>query len=306
MNNLKYTTFITTTDFNNMYYIGAHQTYNIYDNYLGSGKLIKRSIKKYGKSKFSKLVAGVWRSKEIMFLMESVIVDSEVVSDKLSYNLKIGGQGGNEDQIKIDIDNLKELLKTMQVSDVSRSLGVTPHTIWKRIKDYDLDYLTHTDKYSPIDVEWLSEELKTKSIPQISRDGNISQKRLRTLIKKEGISTKRINSFKGLRDGMDVKWLQNELITKSSKMIAVELGITYKMMMEIVLFHSLKNIQVFSIVVDPLYLINECETKTYKEVSKSLGISEDIVGRMYFYFRDSLLSLQYQLVTNRTAKKRYL
>lgn len=50
----KYYIIYKTKSFNNMQYIWWHATNDLNDNYLGSGKLLKRAIKKYGKDKFSR------------------------------------------------------------------------------------------------------------------------------------------------------------------------------------------------------------------------------------------------------------
>lgn len=77
------------------YYIGCHQTDNINDGYLGSGKYLKRAIKKFGRDCFQKEILYVFDSKERMFEKERLLVNESVVRDNLSYNLKIGGSGGN-------------------------------------------------------------------------------------------------------------------------------------------------------------------------------------------------------------------
>jgi|688.fasta_scaffold720368_1 hypothetical protein len=80
---------------NKKYYIGCHQTLDINDNYLGSGKHLKRAIKKYGKENFKFEILHILNSKEEMFNMEQHIVNESLVKDPMSYNLKIGGSGGN-------------------------------------------------------------------------------------------------------------------------------------------------------------------------------------------------------------------
>jgi len=44
-----YNVYITTNKINNRFYIGTHVSENPLDAYLGSGKLLIKAIKKYGK-----------------------------------------------------------------------------------------------------------------------------------------------------------------------------------------------------------------------------------------------------------------
>lgn len=86
-----YTVYKTTNKVNGKFYIGAHKTEDLHDQYLGSGVALKRAIIKYGVSNFSKVILYVFDTPEDMFLMESKLVDH---LDSNSYNLVPGGKGG--------------------------------------------------------------------------------------------------------------------------------------------------------------------------------------------------------------------
>lgn len=83
-----------TNNVNNKIYIGKHQTENKDDDYMGSGKIIKRAIEKYGIDKFTKEILYECNSLEEMNEKEAEIVDEEFVARLDTYNIKLGGQGG--------------------------------------------------------------------------------------------------------------------------------------------------------------------------------------------------------------------
>lgn len=89
-----YTIYKITNNINGKIYIGAHQTENLNDNYMGSGYLIRYAIKKYGISSFTKETLFTFESKQDMFDKEREIVNEQFVSDKTNYNIKIGGNDG--------------------------------------------------------------------------------------------------------------------------------------------------------------------------------------------------------------------
>jgi len=85
-----YTIYKITNILNGKYYIGKHQTENLDDGYMGSGKLICRSVKKHGKENFKKEILFIFDNEEEMNVKEAEIV---VVSEE-TYNLCEGGKGG--------------------------------------------------------------------------------------------------------------------------------------------------------------------------------------------------------------------
>lgn len=83
-----------TNIINSKIYIGAHSTDDINDGYLGSGKLIKDAIKKYGKENFKKDILYIFNTPEEMFNMEKEIVTENFIKNKNVYNIVTGGFGG--------------------------------------------------------------------------------------------------------------------------------------------------------------------------------------------------------------------
>ena len=85
-----YTIYKITNKINNKFYIGMHKTDKLDDGYMGSGKLINRAIKKYGKENFTKEILHVFDNEEEMKNKEKELV----VLNEMSYNLCDGGKGG--------------------------------------------------------------------------------------------------------------------------------------------------------------------------------------------------------------------
>ena len=82
---------------NNKFYIGVRQSIiePTLDNYIGSGKRLKDSIKCHGKHNFKKEILHLFNSKEEMFTMEAEIVNEEFLKRDDVYNLCLGGLGGD-------------------------------------------------------------------------------------------------------------------------------------------------------------------------------------------------------------------
>lgn len=89
-----YTIYKTVNLINGKMYIGKHATENIGDDYLGSGLLLKKSIRKYGKENFKKEILYVFDNEEEMNRKEIEILNEHILKDDSYYNIAAGGQGG--------------------------------------------------------------------------------------------------------------------------------------------------------------------------------------------------------------------
>ena len=85
-----YTIYKITNKINEKFYIGMHQTGNVDDGYMGSGKRIKAAIKKYGVGSFTKEILHIFDNEKDMKNKEKELV----VINEMSYNLCEGGKGG--------------------------------------------------------------------------------------------------------------------------------------------------------------------------------------------------------------------
>ena len=112
-----YTVYKTTNLVNGKFYIGVHKTNNPHDDYLGSGKLLKRAIEKYGVENFKKEIVALAEDADTAFLKEAELVTREMVDSDLCYNLKLGGEGG------FDYINSKEGLNNTSTTSENKRIG---------------------------------------------------------------------------------------------------------------------------------------------------------------------------------------
>jgi group I intron endonuclease len=122
LNNKKKYHFIykTTNLLNNKYYIGMHSTNNIDDNYVGSGKLLRYSIRKYGKHNFKCDILEYFDSREELVLKEKELVNQQILKDRSCLNLREGGSGGRrftKKEYKLGIVNASNKNKWLWEND---------------------------------------------------------------------------------------------------------------------------------------------------------------------------------------------
>jgi len=83
---------------NGHFYLGVHSTDKLADGYMGSGDLIKRAIKSYGKENFELTPLKFFKTRKELMDFEREIVNERFLEhyNGICYNLKKGGEGGRE------------------------------------------------------------------------------------------------------------------------------------------------------------------------------------------------------------------
>ena len=70
-----------TNTINGNFYYGVHNTTNLNDGYMGSGKLLKMAYKKYGIENFKKEIVKFFDTMDEAFSYEHEIVNEELIKD---------------------------------------------------------------------------------------------------------------------------------------------------------------------------------------------------------------------------------
>lgn len=88
---MKNIVYITTNLINKKQYVGSHKTNNIDDNYLGSGKIIVKSIKKYGKENFKRKILKECETIEEARKLEETYIKQYNTLNPNGYNISPNG-----------------------------------------------------------------------------------------------------------------------------------------------------------------------------------------------------------------------
>jgi len=80
---------------NNHFYYGVHNTNNLNDGYMGSGKRLHYAYKKYGIENFEKKILKFFNTSKEAFEYEAEVVNEELIKNNECYNIQLGGKGWN-------------------------------------------------------------------------------------------------------------------------------------------------------------------------------------------------------------------
>jgi hypothetical protein len=100
-----------------------HSTNNLNDGYLGSGKKLRYSIRKYGKENFKIEILEFYDNRDELIKAEIDLITSNLINETLCMNLRVGGSGGFKDEehqmkcSKAGNDRLNEKRKDIDFKD---------------------------------------------------------------------------------------------------------------------------------------------------------------------------------------------
>lgn len=129
-----YTVYLITNKKNGRWYIGKHQTKDLDDGYMGSGKLIIAAIEKYGLEQFEKKILYVFETEEEMNDKEKELVTEEFCKSDVSYNLCPGGHGGFgyiRSHPKFKEWQLKAATKSGEIA--KKKMGIREFKFWSMV-----------------------------------------------------------------------------------------------------------------------------------------------------------------------------
>jgi len=91
-----------------------HRTKFLDDGYMGSGKLLKAAIKKYGKENFQKEILEIFDNEEDMISKETELVTDEFVLSENNYNIMPGGKFGSLERNNLTFKSRKHSKDTIE------------------------------------------------------------------------------------------------------------------------------------------------------------------------------------------------
>lgn len=142
---LYYIIYKTTCLVTNRYYIGMHACNSLDDGYLGSGKILQRSIRKYGIGSHKREIISFEIDYRSLQNKEREIVTEEMIKDPLCLNIKPGGWGWGKSFV-FSTEVLKKMRENKQTQEFRDSQRTKAIEIWEDQHYRDKFYSTVTSQ----------------------------------------------------------------------------------------------------------------------------------------------------------------
>jgi group I intron endonuclease len=150
----------TTNLINGKIYIGQNQTED--SSYLGSGKLIKRAIKKNGRNNFKREVIEICNIKEELDRQEKYWIEKlQSRNPDIGYNLHEGGEGGNRNKVELSQATKNKMSKSKKGKSWGHHTEKTKYIISQKRKGIS---------FSEEHKKHISEKRKLRKISQQTRE----------------------------------------------------------------------------------------------------------------------------------------
>lgn len=204
-----YTIYKIINTLNGKIYIGKHQTKDLNDDYMGSGKHLIHSHKKYGIENFKKEILFVFDSEEEMNFKEAELVTEEFCLREDTYNLCPGGKGGwgyinqkGMNRTRWHKENNKTHMRIMNQKGISAR-----NELLKNDEEY-------AKKYSKIRSDTTKKQIAEKGNPFKGKTHTDEWKKAQSILMKEkqiGVNNSQFGTM-WITDGINNRKIMKETI----------------------------------------------------------------------------------------------
>ena len=126
-----YILYKTTNTVNGKYYVGVSNGNN--PSYKGSGTALKKAIKQYGSKNFLREILESFDTEAEAFAREAEVVNEAFVSNRNTYNIKVGGKGGTG---QLKTEEHKEKIRQARKKQTNNNGGRKPAMDTKLLFEY--------------------------------------------------------------------------------------------------------------------------------------------------------------------------
>ena len=197
----------TTNLLNNKIYVGVHTTSNLDDGYMGSGKILIRSIAKHGIENFRRDVIEYFNTPAEMYAREKEVVTAEFLLREDTYNLKHGGFGGfdyinkitsSEDKSRAGRMGQEAAMRSGNVNRFTREDGIKARAVLAHKMKTDPEFKArHKQNWSDAQLKSSTLEVRAKckeTYKAIEHQQGTKNSQYGTMWITDGTSNKKIKS----------------------------------------------------------------------------------------------------------------